>query len=424
MYLTLEQATDGPHAHATNAAYDSQVPTAPLERPRGEAPDEVPEPTLDEADEQRVTSLELFFDLVFVFGITQVTTLMAADPTGRGVTRGLLALGALWWAWAAYAWLTNEIDPEEGGVRLVIFTAMAAMLVTALATPRAFADDGVTFACAYLVVRALHLILYASATDDVGVKEAVVRLAPTSLIGSVLLILAGVIGDWTREPLWGLALLIDYGGPFVSGVAGWRISPGHFAERHGLIILIALGESVVAVGAASGRPLDAGTITAAALGIVLVCSLWWAYFDVVAPVAERKLRSLHGEEQNRMARDSYSYLHFAMVAGIVLTALGIKKTLADVTTPLHAVPAVALCGGIALYLAALVLFRLRNLRTWNRQRALATLVCLALIPLATSTRALLALGAVAAVLAVLIAYEATRFAEARRRIRHAGVSRR
>jgi low temperature requirement protein LtrA len=125
-----------------------------------------------------------------------------------------------------------------------------------------------------------------------------------------------------------------------------------------------------------------------------------------------------------MARDSYSYIHFAMVAGIVLTALGIKKTLADVTTPLHAVPAVALCGGIALYLAALVLFRLRNLRTWNRQRALATLVCLALIPLATSTRALLALGAVAAVLAVLIAYEATRFAEARRRIRHAGVSRR
>ena len=166
----------------------------------------------------------------------------------------------------------------------------------------------------------LHLVLYAT-TPDAGVRHAVFRLAPTALAGSVLLIVAGVVDSGsTRDALWCVALAIDFLGPAVTGVTGWRVSPGHFAERHGLIILIALGESVVSIGAASGKPTDAGTIVAGVLGVAIAAALWWAYFDVVALVAERRLRALSGTERNRMARDSYSYLHVLMVAGIVLMA--------------------------------------------------------------------------------------------------------
>lgn len=373
--------------------------------------------------QERVTPLELFFDLVFVFALTQVTTLMVRDPTGGGLGHGLLVLGALWWAWAAYAWLTNALDPEEGWVRLVIFAAMAAMLIASLATPGAFGEDALVFAGAYLVVRVLHLVLYAGGTQEAGVRRAVLRLAPTSLLGSGLLIVAGIVGNGSvRDGLWCAALAIDYLGPAIGGVRGWRVSTGHFAERHGLIVLIALGESLVSVGSASGRSLDAAAVVAGVLGVALAAALWWAYFDVVALVAERRLGALEGEERNRLARDSYSYLHFPMVAGIVLTALGIRETLAGLHHPLAMVPALALCGGPALYLLGHILFRLRNVRSVNRQRLATVALCLALIPFATRVAALLALTAVSVALCSLITYEALRFADARRRVRHAEVA--
>jgi len=368
---------------------------------------------------ERVTMLELFFDLVFVFAITQVTALMAADPTWRGLGHGMIVLGVLWWAWVAYAWLTNEIDPEEGSARIVMFGVMAAILVAALAVPRAFDGEGVLFGSAYLVVRVLHLVLYTRGTDDDGVRGAVRRLAPSALAGGALLIAGGAIGETAQTVLWSLALVVDLAGPMIAGVDGWRVSPGHFAERHGLIVIIALGESVVAVGAASGKPVSAGIVLAGTFAIVIAGALWWAYFDVVALVAERHLRGLTGVAQNRVARDSYSYLHLPMIAGIVLIALGIKKTLLHVDAPLHAAPAAALGGGVALYLIGHVLFRLRNVRTWNKQRVVVAVICLALIPLLHSVDALIALAIIAAALASLIAYEALRFREARGRIRHA-----
>jgi low temperature requirement protein LtrA len=377
------------------------------------------DPDRDDVRDHRVSPLELFFDLVWVFAITQVTTLMSRHETWHQLGRGLLVLGALWWAWAGYSWLTNEIEPEANGVRLAIFAAMAAMLVVSLATPEAFAGDALLFAVAYLVVRVLHLVLYAT-TPDAGVRHAVFRLAPTALAGSLVLILAGVLDSGAaRDVLWCVALAIDFLGPAIAGVAGWRVSPAHFAERHGLIILIALGESVVSIGAASGKPTDAGTIVAGVLGVAIAAALWWAYFDVVALVAERRLRALSGPERNRMARDSYSYLHVLLVAGIVLIALGIKRTLASTGTTLPTVAAVALYGGAALYLIGHVLFRLRNVHTLNKQRVVVAGLCLALIPLAVSVQALVALGVLAAVLCSLIAYEALRFADARRRIRQA-----
>ena len=368
-----------------------------------------------------MTPLELFFDLVFVFAITQVTGFVAADPTWVGLGQGLLLLGVLWWAWAAYAWLTNTVDPEEGFVRLAIFGAMAAMLIASLAVPEAFDDDALIFALSYAAVRLAHLALYGLAgRGDRDLLGAVVRLVPNSLVGAGLLITAAFFDGAAQGVLWVAALTIDLAGPIVGRARGWRLSAAHFAERHALIIIIALGGSIVALGVGTaGLDVDAGVVAAGIVGIAIAAALWWAYFDVVALVAERKLRDATGGAQLAMARDSYSYLHLPMVAGIILFAVGVKKTLGDVGDPLGAVPAVALCGGVAVYFLAHVLFRLRNVRTLNRQRLVTAALLLAFVPVALEVPALASLGVVAALCAALIAYEAIRFAEARERVRHA-----
>ena len=373
----------------------------------------------DENGEERVTPLELFFDLVFVFAFTQVTALISSDPSWAGLAKGLVVLGVLWWAWAAYAWLTNTIDPEESDVRLVVFGAMGAMLVASLAVPDVFGNDAFIFACAYAVVRIAHLALYAFAgRGDRDLLAAIGRLSVGSLVAITLLFVASALDGPAQTALWVIALACDFAGAFIGGGRGWRLEAGHFAERHGLIVIIAIGETIVALGASSTHDLGLGVLTAAALGLAIAFALWWAYFDVVAIVAERKLREATGKEQLTMARDSYSYLHLPMIAGIILFAVGVKKTLVDIGEPLHTVPAVALCGGIALYLGAHILFRLRNVRTLNRRRLVVTLVLVALIPLALEIPALLTLALVATLCVGLIAYEAIRYAEDRERVRN------
>jgi low temperature requirement protein LtrA len=370
--------------------------------------------------EERVTPLELFFDLVFVLALTQCTALMAADPSWTGLARGLAVLAVLWWSWVGYAWLTSVVDPEEGAVRLVIFAAMAAFLVAALCVPEAFDDSALLFACAYGVVRVAQIALFTLASrDDPALRSSVTGLAVGTAIGVGLLATAASAEGWVQGAIWALAIVLDVGGPYVFGSRGWKLNPAHFAERHGLIVIIALGESIVAIGVGAEVGVDAGVVVAAVLGIAVAAALWWLYFDVVALVATRRLVAMPpGREQNELARDSFSYLHFAMVAGIVLAALGEKKTLGDVGEPLKLVPATALLGGVALYLLAHVAFRLRNVGSWNPRRLLVAVLLLALVPLATEVPSLVALAGVAALLCGLIAYEAIRFAEARDRIRH------
>jgi low temperature requirement protein LtrA len=373
-----------------------------------------------ELDEKRVGPLELFFDLVFVFALTQVTKLMSDNSTWEGLGQGILVLAALWWAWGAYSWLTNYIAADEGKERLLMFAVMGAFLIAALAVPHAFDDDALVFAIAYAVARWLHIFIFAEANDDVDAGMAIRRLARTAIPGPALLIVAGLVDDGTlRVALWIVALAVDFSGPYVFGVRGFRISAGHFAERFSLIVIIALGESIVAIGAGLGGELDAGTIVAAVLGLIVACSLWWAYFDVVAVASERRFRRVQGDELPRIARDSYSYMHLPMIAGIILIALGIKKTVGHVDEPLKIVPAVALFGGIALYYAGHIGFRLRNMGSLNRQRLVAALLSVALIPLAVEVDSLIALTGAAALTAGLVGYEALRFAEARRRVRSA-----
>jgi low temperature requirement protein LtrA len=369
---------------------------------------------------EQVTPLELFFDLVFVLALTQCTALMANEPTWAGLGKGLLALGVLWWSWVGYAWLTSVVDPEEGGVRLVMFAAMAALLVVALCVPGAFAGSALLFACAYGVVRAMHIALFVIASrDDPALRQSVLGLAGGSAVGVGLLIAASGADGRLQGGLWALALLLDMAEPFFFGAEGWSLEhPSHFAERHGLIIIIALGESIVAIGVGAHAEVDAGVVVAATLGIAVVSALWWLYFDVIATLAERDLARLPpGRERNERARDTYSYIHFPMVAGIVLLALGLKKTLADVGDELDGVTAFAMLGGTAIYLLAHVAQRYRNVHTVNNHRLVCAIVLVALIPVALKLPALAMLAFLAAALSVLIALEAIRFVGSRERAR-------
>ena len=254
-------------------------------------------------DEQRVSPLELFFDLVFVFALTQVTALMSENPTWRGLGQGVLVLSALWWAWGAYAWLTNYVDTEKAKERLLLFGVMGSMMVAALAVPHAFNDDALLFGVAYALVRWLHIFIIAEASSDIDVLQAVRRLARTAIPAPALIIAASFLDGAAQAACWSLALAVDFAGPFVFGVRGFQVSAAHFAERFGLIVIIALGESIVAVGAGiAGVELDAALVAAAILGIVVAAGLWWAYFDVVAIVAERVFRDSRGDRRVKIAR--------------------------------------------------------------------------------------------------------------------------
>jgi low temperature requirement protein LtrA len=364
--------------------------------------------------------LELFFDLVFVLAITQCTALMSHQPTWEGLAQGMLVLGVLWWSWTGYAWLTSVVDPEEGAVRIAIFAAMAAFLIVAICVPEAFDELALEFALAYGAVRAAHIALFLLASrDDPALRHSIVGLAAGTAVGVGLLIVASSQDGLLQAAVWSLALLLDMAEPFFFGSEGWKLVPGHFAERHGLIIIIALGESIVAIGVGAEAHLTAGITAAAVLGITLAAALWWVYFDVVALVSARRLaRTPEGRERNELARDSYSYLHFLMVAGIVLVALGLKKTLGHVNDPLETVPAFALLGGVAVYLLGHVAFRYRHIHSINRQRLLLALVLFAMLPAALELPSLAVLAIVTALLGAMIAYETISYGEGRYRVRH------
>ena len=382
--------------------------------------------------EQRVTPLELFFDLVVVFAITQVTQFMSHDLTWRGLGRGLLVLAAIWWAWTGYAWLTNALEPEEGQVRAGMFGAMAAMLVLALAVPGAFGADAVLFGAAYLLVRLLNLVLDAIAgRRDPDLLRALMGFAPTATIGAVCILAAGFVDGGAQTALWVVGLAVLYGGALIGRGRGWRISPAHFAERHGLIVIIALGESIVALGVgAAGLSLTPGIISAAVLGVVVIASLWWAYVDVIAVMSQRQLAQTTGAARARLARDYYSYLHLPMIAGIVLFALGLKATIEHVDEPLAAVPAVALCGGLSLYFLTHVGLRVRLVHFIRRTtaerpgwigpgRLAAGIALLVLIPAALDLAAIASLALVTAVCCALIAWDVIHYREDRAEVRRA-----
>ncbi|MGH3427050.1 MAG: low temperature requirement protein A [Mycobacteriales bacterium] len=381
------------------------------------------------------TTLELFFDLVFVFALTQVTEFMAHDLTWRGMLHGLLILGILWWSWTGYAWLFNMVRADEGVVRAVLFAAMGAMFLIALTIPEAF-DDGpggfdgpIVLALCYFFFRLMHLALFwIIGRNDAGLRRQLIRFAPAMVGGTLLLLAASQLRGGPQTGMWALALLIDYGGTFIAGAAGWRLrSAQHFAERHGLILIVALGESIVAIGVGiAGLPISWPIATAAALGLTVAAVMWWAYFDVTALLAERALASEPEETRPKLARDAFSFLHLPLMLGIVLASLGLKKVLQYVSggaqhglgDALTGIGLFALYGGVALYLLAHVAFKLRAIRTFSVARFVTALVVLALIPVAWHVPALVALLILAGMLVLFIAVETVKYALERDLIRH------
>ena len=366
--------------------------------------------------EHRVTPRELFFDLVFVFAFTQVATLLSNDPSFAGIGRGVLVLAALWWAWASYAWLTNVVDPEESVVGVALLVAQIAMFVAALVVPNVFDGKGVLFGAAFFVVCATHAALYALAGRETrDLFWAVLRLAPWVLGGATLILVAGFT-DGAQTWLWLAALACTYLGGVVTGSSGWRLHPSHFAERYGLIVIIAIGEAFISIGiGASGTAIGLGEVVAAVLGLLIATSIWLAYFDFFSIRGEHTLRNREGGERVALARDLYVYAHFPMIVGIVLFAFAMKTVIGHVGDELDTVAAFALCGGSALYLLTYSAIRSRVERRLrlSRGRFVAALVLLLVLPLATMIPALAALALVSAVWLALHVYELVWWREAR-----------
>jgi low temperature requirement protein LtrA len=349
-----------------------------------------------------------------------------------------LVLALLWWTWVGYAWLGNVVQADEGLARAAMFGAMAATFVLALTVPEAF-DDGpgglagpVVLALAYLSVRLLHLgIFFMIADDDPELRRQLWRFAPSVFGSTAVLLVASQLEGTAQTLTWAGALIVDYVGTMLGGASGWRLrSASHFAERHGLIIIVALGESIVAIGASVVQlPISWPIVAASVLGLTVAGCLWWAYFDLVSIVAERVLRRADGEERARLARDAYSYLHLPMIAGIILVALGLETVLEyvgdtshhELSEPLDPLPLGALYGGVALFLLAQSAFKYRTWRRVTIRRLVVAALLLALIPPLSELPALGALSLLAGVLVAMITSEARRYAEARERIRHSDV---
>ncbi|MFF8378677.1 low temperature requirement protein A [Streptomyces sp. NPDC015661] len=367
-----------------------------------------------------MTPAELFFDLVFVYAITQVTALMAAAPSPVRMVGAMVVLALLWWCWCAFAWLGNVVRADSGALFGVLVTVMAVVLIVSLAVPDVFADkpDGLSaslvFVLCYGAVRTLHLTSYwLSSPGDAALRVTLRRTALSSVLPPLVLLLIGCAYDGRAQLLWWLgAVAVDYGGIYITGSSGWRVnSPGHFAERHGLIVIIALGESIVAMGVGvSGLPLSYAVLGASAAGLLLSAGLWRLYFRQLGEAAEHRLTGLDGDERTRFARDVYTFLHLPLVAGVVLCALGMKKVLQQVADtghyglaePLHGAVAWSLTGGVGVYLlgSAAIVLRMSG----RRPTALAVggACCLAAGPLVALVPALVALTVLAATATVLV----------------------
>ena len=307
---------------------------------------------------EHVTALELFFDLVFVFTITQLTSLLAKDPSLTGFLQMLLIFGNVWWMYGGYAWLTNAVPPRELGVRLLLLVGMGGFLVVALAIPTAFGAGGLAFGLGYLVVTLVHTGVFLR-TSQQSVLKAMTGLGPFNLVTAGLLVVAGLTNGNARWLLFGAGFVLHWLTPLFTRTGGFRIRSGHFVERHGLILLIAIGESVVAVGIGLGTiALPAGRIATALLGLALAAGLWWLYFNGEEERAEQALDGAAFERRAWMSLNAFGYVFLLVLGGIVLVAAGMKLAVVSYNEPSTLATAVLLAAGVAAYAVGLVLFRL------------------------------------------------------------------
>ena len=329
----------------------------------------------------RVSTLELFFDLVFVFTVTQLTRFFADDLTGRGLLQTMLMLAMILWMYGGYAWLTNAVAPTSSLRRGLLVIGMGGFLTIALAIPDAYRGSGLVFGLGYFVVNAVHTGLFLHSGGP-GAARAMARLAPLNLLTATMVLVGGALPERWRLPVWGLTVVIQWVSPYLHSTTSWPISPTHFVERHGLVVIVALGESIVAIGlGAAGLPVDAGLIAVAALGLTVAYLLWWTYFGGDDDAAEHALAGVPEHRRARVALSSYGYAHLPILFGIVVLAAGVKKAMGHAFDHLTVAQALAIGGGVALFLAGDVWFRRVLSIGRARYRAAGALAALATVPL-------------------------------------------
>ncbi|MFG1839714.1 low temperature requirement protein A [Micromonospora sp. NPDC049175] len=373
----------------------------------------------------RATTFEIFFDLVLVFALTRLIGFMAESLGPLTLYQGLLLLLWFWYAWSCYAWLGNQVRADTGPVLAGMLAAMAAIFVAALVIPQAWQrHDGalsppLTLAIAYIVVRGLHLgLITYSSSGNPQYRRQTLRFAVPTTIAWVPLLVGAILGGTAQTVLWTVAFLVDYGGGRIATAAsfGEVRSGAHFAERHGLVLIIVLGESLLSAGAAGLEVIAWPVLVASVFGFAATVCLWWLYFVGVAPAAAEVLTSASPRSRRRqqLAADAYTLAHLPLVAGAVYVALGIHLILANLTEqtrprqlsgePMSWSAILVLYGGAALYLAGRLLF-LRLTVGRSAGHLVAIGIVLLLIPLARTLPALAALGLLTAFLAALVSYE-------------------
>jgi low temperature requirement protein LtrA len=334
-----------------------------------------------------VSTLELFFDLVFVFTITQLTGVLAHEASWTGLLQVSLMLGVIFWMYGGYAWLTNSVALDRLTRRLTLLGGMAGFLVVALAIPGAFTGSGAAFGLAYLAVVLVHMGMFAR-SEQISVARAIVGLVPFNLATALLVVAGGIFGGTAQYVLWSAAVVIEWTSPRLIDDSGFVIAPGHFVERHGLVVIVAIGESVVAVGiGAAGLAVDAGLVATAILGLALSACLWWSYFGSDEGAAERTLRAAPMEERPRLAIDAFGYWHLPILLGIIAIASALKTATGHAFDPLPAAQAIALGGGASTFLLGEALFRRTLAMGGERGRTLTAALALATIPIGTEVTA-------------------------------------
>jgi low temperature requirement protein LtrA len=373
----------------------------------------------------RVTMFELFFDLVFVFSFTQVSRLMAEGHDALSVLRGMVVLGMLWGLWASFGWLSNQARADRGLVRTGLIFAAILIFLLAVTIPRAFPEEGVAPAlplillAGYFACRIIHAVLYLKAAgDDQGLRRQVLRtsFAPIPLSAAIFVAGALVGAPW-QTWIWVAAFTIDAVVVYRTSsgdhteTSHWQVhSASYWVERYALIIILGLGESVVALGVGVVQAdVSPALVGAIALTVMLAFSFWWAYFERMEPASEHLLEKTRGRERTAIATDAYTYLHFPILVGIIITALGIEVATSHLTELEHGIGwfgAIALCAGASLFLSGTGFFWRRLAGWWPWTRLGSGVILLAVIPGIAMLPALIALAAVTAlVIALLFAEE-------------------
>jgi low temperature requirement protein LtrA len=359
----------------------------------------------------RVSTLELFFDLVFVFTITQLTGVLVGGHGAPGVAQVVVMLLLIWWMYDGYAWLTNSIATDRVRVRLLLIGGMGGFLVIALAIPNAYEGDGLAFGLGYLVVVLLHAGMYARGAS-VSEVQAILRIVPFNLAAVALVLVGGAFGGNLQWIFWTLAAGLVWVTPWFTTVEGFVIAVSHFVERHGLVVIVALGESIVVIGAgAAGLALDAGLVLVALLALSLSAALWWVYFSDEEAV-EQAFDLAPPEQRAQLALIGFGYWHYGILLGIVAVAAGLKKAIGEPYEPLDGWIAVGLAIGVSLFIACDVGFRRTLGFALNQIRLVASVAVLFTVPLGTELGAAAQVGAIAALVTACLAAEGRRLASA------------